>query len=78
MSSADSTRRFPYRSAIATLDPEDAQIRVELGFNYLSHQDRPADGGDGVRGGNRAGAKREALTSWRRPTSDRVILARPK
>jgi tetratricopeptide (TPR) repeat protein len=28
---------------LATLDPTNAQIRVELGFNYLNHQDRPGD-----------------------------------
>jgi pentatricopeptide repeat protein len=28
---------------IVTLDPNDAQIRIELGFNYLNHQNRPAD-----------------------------------
>ena len=28
---------------LASLDPKDAQIRVELGFNYLNHQSRPAD-----------------------------------
>jgi tetratricopeptide (TPR) repeat protein len=34
---------LPVQERIAALDPEDAQIRVELGFNYLSHQNRPAD-----------------------------------
>jgi tetratricopeptide (TPR) repeat protein len=28
---------------LAQLNPTDAQIRVELGFNYLNHQSRPAD-----------------------------------
>ncbi len=28
---------------LATTDPTNAQIRVELGFNYLNHQNRPAD-----------------------------------
>ena len=28
---------------LVQLDPTDAQIRVELGFNYLNHQARPAD-----------------------------------
>lgn len=28
---------------LAALDPTDAQIRVELGFNYLNHQERQAD-----------------------------------
>jgi tetratricopeptide (TPR) repeat protein len=28
---------------LAQLDPTDAQIRVELGFNYLNHQSRPED-----------------------------------
>ena len=28
---------------LAQLNPNDAQIRVELGFNYLNHQSRPAD-----------------------------------
>jgi tetratricopeptide (TPR) repeat protein len=28
---------------VIAADPGDAQTRVELGFNYLSHQDRPFD-----------------------------------
>jgi tetratricopeptide (TPR) repeat protein len=28
---------------LAQVDPTDAQIRVELGFNYLNHQSRPED-----------------------------------
>ena len=28
---------------LVEVDPTDAQIRVELGFNYLNHQSRPAD-----------------------------------
>ncbi len=28
---------------IVALDPADAQTRTELGFNYLNHQNRPAD-----------------------------------
>jgi tetratricopeptide (TPR) repeat protein len=28
---------------VIAADPHDAQTRVELGFNYLSHQDRPVD-----------------------------------
>jgi tetratricopeptide (TPR) repeat protein len=28
---------------LVKLDPSDAQTRVELGFNYLNHQDRPQD-----------------------------------
>jgi Flp pilus assembly protein TadD len=33
---------LPIQERIAALDPDDAQIRVELGFNYLSHQNNPA------------------------------------
>ncbi len=43
MSSGRFDEALPIQERIATLDPKDAQIRVELGFNYLSHQDRPAD-----------------------------------
>jgi tetratricopeptide (TPR) repeat protein len=28
---------------VVALDPKDVQTRVELGFNYLNHQGRPAD-----------------------------------
>lgn len=34
---------LPLQERITALDPDDAQTRVELGFNYLNHQDRPAD-----------------------------------
>lgn len=43
MSSGRFDEALPIQEQIAALDPSDAQIRVELGFNYLSHQDRPAD-----------------------------------
>jgi tetratricopeptide (TPR) repeat protein len=33
---------LPIQERIAALDPDDAQIRVELGFNYLNHQNDPA------------------------------------
>jgi Tfp pilus assembly protein PilF len=33
---------LPIQERVAALDPKDAQIRVELGFNYLSHQNNPA------------------------------------
>ena len=33
---------LPIQERIAALDPNDAQIRVELGFNYLNHQNNPA------------------------------------
>jgi tetratricopeptide (TPR) repeat protein len=32
-----------YQERVIAADPHDAQTRVELGFNYLNHQDRPAD-----------------------------------
>lgn len=32
---------LPIQERLATLDPSDAQIRVELGFNYLNHQNSP-------------------------------------
>ncbi len=28
---------------LVELDPDDAQVRIELGFNYLNHQSRPRD-----------------------------------
>jgi predicted Zn-dependent protease len=33
---------LPMQERAAALDPKEAQIRVELGFNYLNHQDDPA------------------------------------
>lgn len=32
-----------YQERLVAADPKDAQTRVELGFNYLNHQDRPDD-----------------------------------
>jgi tetratricopeptide (TPR) repeat protein len=32
-----------YQERVVAADPHDAQTRVELGFNYLNHQGRPAD-----------------------------------
>lgn len=32
-----------YQERVVAADPHDAQTRVELGFNYLNHQDRPVD-----------------------------------
>jgi len=32
-----------YQELVVAADPNDAQIRQELGFNYLNHQDRPVD-----------------------------------
>ncbi|OFW60564.1 MAG: hypothetical protein A2133_11930 [Actinobacteria bacterium RBG_16_64_13] len=32
-----------FQERLAAVDAEDAQIRTELGFNYLNHQDRPSD-----------------------------------
>jgi tetratricopeptide (TPR) repeat protein len=32
-----------YQELVVAADPTDAQIRLELGFNYLGHQDRPLD-----------------------------------
>jgi len=37
----DEALRFQER--VAAVDPEDVQTRLELGFNYLNHQDRPGD-----------------------------------
>ncbi len=34
---------MPVEERLITLDTKDAQTRVELGFNYLNHQNRPAD-----------------------------------
>ncbi|MBN1630510.1 MAG: tetratricopeptide repeat protein [Thermoleophilia bacterium] len=34
---------LPIQERIVAADPEDAQTRVELGFNYLNHQERPDD-----------------------------------
>ncbi len=36
-------RALPVQERIVALDSDDAQTRVELGFNYLNHQDRPED-----------------------------------
>jgi Tfp pilus assembly protein PilF len=33
---------LPIQERIASLDPADAQIRLELGFNYLNHQKDPS------------------------------------
>jgi tetratricopeptide (TPR) repeat protein len=33
---------LPMQEKAVSLDPKEAQIRVELGFNYLNHQDDPA------------------------------------
>jgi tetratricopeptide (TPR) repeat protein len=43
MSSGRYDEALPVQERIAALDPKDAQIRIELGFNYLNHQARPAD-----------------------------------
>jgi tetratricopeptide (TPR) repeat protein len=32
-----------YQERVVAADPNDAQTRVELGFNYLNHQGRPLD-----------------------------------
>lgn len=42
MSSGRYDDALPIQQQIAMLDPEDDQIRLELGFNYLNHQDEPA------------------------------------
>lgn len=34
---------LPVQEKTVLLDPEDVQTRIELGFNYLNHQGRPAD-----------------------------------
>lgn len=34
---------LPIQERTVQLDPKDAQTRIELGFNYLNHQNRPAD-----------------------------------
>jgi Flp pilus assembly protein TadD len=34
---------LPVQERVVSLDREDVQTRVELGFNYLNHQDRPVD-----------------------------------
>lgn len=34
---------LPVQECIVAADSEDVQTRVELGFNYLNHQNRPAD-----------------------------------
>jgi len=34
---------LPLQERIVALDPQDALTRVELGFNYLNHQERPLD-----------------------------------
>ena len=34
---------LPFQEKAVALDPKESQIRVELGFNYLNHQSRPAD-----------------------------------
>ena len=34
---------LPLQEKAVSLDRKEAQIRVELGFNYLSHQSKPAD-----------------------------------
>jgi len=34
---------LPLQERVVALDPDEAQIRIELGFNYLNHQGRPSD-----------------------------------
>ena len=34
---------LPIQEKVVRLDKKDAQTRIDLGFNYLNHQDRPAD-----------------------------------
>jgi tetratricopeptide (TPR) repeat protein len=34
---------LPLQEKAVALDPKEARIRVELGFNYLNHQDDPAE-----------------------------------
>jgi len=34
---------LPLQERIVALDPDETQIRIELGFNYLNHQGRPSD-----------------------------------
>ncbi len=34
---------LPVQERVASLDPRDVQTRIELGFNYLNHQDRATD-----------------------------------
>jgi Tfp pilus assembly protein PilF len=34
---------LPFQEKAVALDPREAQIRVELGFNYLNHQSKPAE-----------------------------------
>ncbi|HLA83132.1 MAG TPA: tetratricopeptide repeat protein [Thermoleophilia bacterium] len=34
---------LPIQEKTVALDPEDVQTMIELGFNYLNHQDRPDD-----------------------------------
>jgi len=39
--SGDFDGALPYQQKVVALDPSDAQTRVELGFNYLNHQNAP-------------------------------------
>ncbi|MBN1321822.1 MAG: tetratricopeptide repeat protein [Thermoleophilia bacterium] len=34
---------LPLQERVVSLDPDDVQTRIELGFNYLNHQGRPTD-----------------------------------
>lgn len=34
---------LPIQESVVAVNPEDVQTRIELGFNYLNHQDRPDD-----------------------------------
>jgi tetratricopeptide (TPR) repeat protein len=34
---------LPIQEKVVSIDPKDVQTFVELGFNYLNHQERPAD-----------------------------------
>jgi len=36
-------RALVFQEQLTRRDPNDAQIRLELGFNYLNHQERPED-----------------------------------
>jgi Tfp pilus assembly protein PilF len=41
--SGDFDGALAYQERVAALDPKEVQMRLELGFNYLNHQDRASD-----------------------------------
>jgi tetratricopeptide (TPR) repeat protein len=53
-----------YQELVVAADPTDAQIRLELGFNYLGHQGRPLDAARLMRKAAAIDPSAKNLTFW--------------